>query len=296
MGSFAGRSGCEETAMAAIIDRYSCLLLDAYGVLLDKSGPLPGAVALIRYLNEISKPYYVLSNSASTLPEHMAAALAAMGLPIPQRQLITSGLLLGPYFQQHGLVGRRCIALGTQDSLAYLLRAGGTVVSPDTLGSVKAVIIADQTGFPLLEALDDTLSVLLRHFDRQEPIHLVLCNPDLIYPRGSGRFGFTAGGLAAMIEAVLRERYPERAYGFVRLGKPFPGLFEEAASRAGTGDMVMIGDQLVTDVLGANQFGIDSVLITTGLGLNARIVPWERGLGPTYVLSSLHLPPLLKAN
>jgi HAD superfamily hydrolase (TIGR01450 family) len=280
--------------MASLIEGYSCLLLDAYGVLLDKSGPLPGAVALIRYLNEISKPYYILSNSASTLPEHMAATLAEMRLPIPQQRLITAGLLLLPYFQQHGLVGGRCIALGTQDSLAYVRRAGGTVVSPDTLGSVNAVIIADQTGFPLLEALDDTLSVVLRQFERQEPTHLVLCNPDLIYPRAPGRFGFTAGGLAAMLEAVLRERYPESAYGFVRLGKPFQGMFEEAVSRAGTRNMVMIGDQLATDVLGANQFGIDSVLISSGLGFTARAVLWERGIVPTYVLPSLHLRPVAR--
>ena len=194
MESVAGGSRFAETEMASLIEGYSCLLLDAYGVLLDKSGPLPGAVALIRYLNEISKPYYILSNSASTLPEHMAATLAEMRLPIPQQRLITAGLLLLPYFQQHGLVGGRCIALGTQDSLAYVRRAGGTVVSPDTLGSVNAVIIADQTGFPLLEALDDTLSVVLRQFERQEPTHLVLCNPDLIYPRAPAVLGLQREG------------------------------------------------------------------------------------------------------
>jgi HAD superfamily hydrolase (TIGR01450 family) len=290
MESFGSLSRCAEIDMASLIDGYSCLLLDAYGVLLDKSGPLPGATALIAYLNAINKPYYILSNSASTLPEHMAAMLADLGLPIPQRRLITAGVLLLPYFQRHGLVGRRCIALGTQDSLAYVLRAGGIVVSPDISGSADAVIIADQAGFPFLEALDNTLSVVLRQLDRREPIHLVLCNPDLIYPRAPGRFGFTAGGLAVMLEGALRERYPESSYGFVRLGKPFQAMFEEAVTRGGTRNMVMIGDQLTTDVLGANQFGIDSVLINTGLGGGTRTIPRGRAFVPTYVLPSLHLP------
>jgi ribonucleotide monophosphatase NagD (HAD superfamily) len=232
-----------------------------------------------------------MSNSASTLPEHMVEILAEMELCIPQQRLITAGMLLQPYFQRHELIGKCCITLGTQDSLAYVRRAGGTVVSPDTPGSVDAVIIADQAGFPLLEALDETLSVVLRQFDRQQFTHLVLCNPDLVYPRGFGRFGFTAGGLAAMLEAVLRQRYPESAYGFARLGKPFRAMYEEAASRAGTRDMVMIGDQLATDILGANEFGIDSVLISTGLGVAASTISGEKGIVPTFVLSSLHLLP-----
>ncbi len=48
MESVAGGSRFAETEMASLIEGYSCLLLDAYGVLLDKSGPLPGAVALIQ--------------------------------------------------------------------------------------------------------------------------------------------------------------------------------------------------------------------------------------------------------
>lgn len=289
MEDFAGASWCTEVEMISLIDGYGCLLLDAYGVLLDKSGPLPGARALVGYLNAVGKPYYILSNSASTLPEQMVEILSDLGLAIPQRRLITSGLLLAPYFQQHELVGGRCIALGTQDSITYVLRAGGTVVSPDTLGPVDAVIIADQAGFPLLEALDDTLSAMIRQLDRQQPLHLVLCNPDLIYPRASGRFGFTAGGLAAMLEAVLCERYAEKSYRFVRLGKPFQAMFEEAAVRAGTRDMVMIGDQLATDILGANRFGIDSALVTTGLAHPASSLRREPDLVPRYLLSSLEV-------
>lgn len=278
-----------EIDMASLIQRYPCLLLDAYGVLLDKAGPLPGAAALIQYLNATGKPYYVLSNTASTLPQRMAQSLEAIGLPVPPQRLITSGLLLSTYLRRHGFIGGCCVVLGTEDSVAYVTQAGGTVVSPDTPEPVDAVIIADQAGFPLLEVLDDTLSVVLREVDRQAPLHLVLCNPDLIYPRSPGRFGFTAGGLAAMFEAVLRERYPEQPREFVRLGKPFQMMFEEAMVRAGTRELVMIGDQLATDILGANQFGIDSVLVSTGLGSAAHNTSGKSGILPNYVLSSLCL-------
>lgn len=274
--------------VVSLITRYHCLLLDAYGVLVDKAGALPGAAELIGYLNATSKPYYVLSNSASSLPERMVNSLRAVGLHLSKDRLITAGGLLKPYFQRQGLTGRRCIVLGTEDSKQYVLRAGGVVVSPELGQPVEGVIIADQSGFPLLQVLDKTLTIILRQLDRGEAIHLVLCNPDLIYPRAPGCYGFTAGGLAAMLEAVLHQRYPGHAVGFVRLGKPYRPIFDEAVCRAGTRDMVMLGDQLATDILGAQRFGIDSALVATGLALTSagRL---GHGIVPQYVLPSLEL-------
>ena len=88
------------------------------------------------------------------------------------------------------------------------------------------------------------------------------------------------------MEAVLRERYPSKDLGFVCLGKPHSPIFEEAVRRAGTRDMVLFGDQLHTDILGARRFGIDSVLVLSGV---TRISPceWPEEMRPTYVLESL---------
>ena len=76
--------------------------------------------------------------------------------------------------------------------------------------------------------------------------------------------------IAAAIRPVAVEglalRYPQRPdLRFTRLGKPGPALFAEAERRAGTRDLVMLGDQLETDILGANRYGIDSVLVGGGV-------------------------------
>ena len=42
-------------------------------------------------------------------------------------------------------------------------------------------------------------------------------------------------------------------------------MFEEARRRAGTDSLVMIGDQLETDIAGACNAGIDSALVATGV-------------------------------
>jgi HAD superfamily hydrolase (TIGR01450 family) len=252
------------TDLPTLAGRYRVLLLDAYGVLVDESGALPGATALVERLNHSGKPYYVLTNSASHLPETFADLLAGRGVPVPVERVLSAGLLLEPFLSQRGLVGRRCLVLGTGDAFRYVERAGGVPVEPAPSADAEVVVIADQAGFPMPEGLDLTLSLCLRRLDTEQPLQLVLCNPDLIYPKSPGQYGITAGALAVVLEAVLAERYPLAAPRFERLGKPYTALFAEAARRSGTLNMVMIGDQIATDVLGARRFGLDAALVTSG--------------------------------
>jgi len=63
-------------------------------------------------------------------------------------------------------------------------------------------------------------------------------------------------------------------------------MFEEAARRSRSRDLLMVGDQLATDILGARRFGIPSVLITTGL-VRVTDRSWPPEMAPTYLLSSL---------
>lgn len=138
-----------------------------------------------------------------------------------------------------------------------------------------------------IETIEAVFSAICRAVDAGRRVHLILPNPDLIYPKGGRSFGFGAGSVAGMFEAALALRYPQAtSLYFVRLGKPEAGVFQEAFSRSHTRSMVMIGDQLETDIRGALSFGIHAAWIETGVtakGLQA--VPAD--LQPTYQLTSL---------
>lgn len=265
-----------------LMDRYEILLLDAYGVLVTGEGALPGAAELIAALNRRGQGYYMLTNSASRLPETAAKRYQGFGLDIAPSRIITSGALLAPYFSAHRLAGGRCIVLGPADSLRYVELAGGRIVGLED--DFDALVVCDEAGFPFLETVDKVISRLFARFDRGEFVPLILPNPDLIYPTGLG-FGITSGSIALMIEAALKLRYPDRDIsGFVPLGKPHPAIFEEAVRRAGSRNMVMIGDQLDTDIRGANAFGIDSALVAGGVAGSA--IP-DDAPHPTWLLPSL---------
>lgn len=274
----------KDTTMQELIARYPVILFDSFGVLASSNAVLPGAVELIANLNAIAKTYFVLTNDASALPESRSENYAKLALNIKPEQIITSGGLLSRYFADEHLQGLRCVILGPEDSVRYVQIAGGEVVP---IGAdFDAVVIGDQSGFPFLETMDQVMTDLFRKTDKGENVRLILPNPDLIYPDGDG-FGFASASIAMLLESALKLRYPERDdLHFIRLGKPHEAIFAEALRRSGTRDMVMIGDQLETDIKGANDFGLDSVLVGTGIA--ALDLSWApESMRPTYTLRAL---------
>ncbi|MGE0372808.1 MAG: HAD-IIA family hydrolase [Gammaproteobacteria bacterium] len=273
------------TTTDELIGRYQALLLDAYGVLVGTEGALPGARELIARLNEARKPYYILTNDASKLPESASRRYRGFGLEIEPGRIISAGTLLPACFAGRGLIGSRCAVLGTQDSVRFVERAGGLPVS---IGEdFETLVVCDENGFPFLDGVDRTLSALYARLDRGADIHLILPNPDLVFLKAPGDYGIAAGTMARMFEAALELRYPGRAgLRFVRLGKPNAAIFAEAVRRGGTRDMVMIGDQLATDIRGAREFGLDAALVAGGV---SAAIPEAHPahLRPTWLLDKL---------
>jgi HAD superfamily hydrolase (TIGR01450 family) len=278
-----------------LIDRHAGLLFDAYGVLVDGAGPLPGAIELVRHLEDTRKPYLVVTNDASKRPETGSRRYRGMGLDLAPERILTSGSLLAAHFARAGLVGAGCVVLGTDDTRSYVAEAGGRVL-PTLAARVEqadALVIGDEAGYPLLVEVDAALSLVLARAARGLPCALVLPNPDLVYPKAEGRFGIAAGSLALMFEAALRLRHPERTdLAFARLGKPFAPIFDAARARMGGLDLAMVGDQLETDVRGARAAGIPAVLATWGVTIDpgARAgAEFAPGTRPDFVLDSLDL-------
>jgi ribonucleotide monophosphatase NagD (HAD superfamily) len=277
----------QRTALGPLLDRYDGLLLDAYGVLVTQGGPLPGGAELIAELRRRGQPFWVVTNDASRLPETCERRFRGFGLDIAAADVITAGALLGPWFARHGLAGAGCLVLGTDDSRAYVDRAGGRVLAADADADYDVIAVCDDAGFPFLETSEIAMTVALRGVDRGRPPRLVLPNPDLIYPKGGGAWGFTSGAIALLLEAALARRCGPDAPAFERLGKPHAPIFEEAIRRAGSRKLLMIGDQLETDIAGARGVGLDAALLTTGVSRWEATAPVDAAAAPTYLLDAL---------
>lgn len=271
--------------ISQLLEAYDGILLDAYGVLVDARGALPGAVALIDALVRRGTPFAVVTNDASRSAATYVARFASMGLAIPGDRIVTSGSLLPGYFRARGLGGARTLVLGTPDSLAFVREGGGVPVALEPGIAIDAVAICDDSGTPFLDGIELALSAIVRAIEAGRRPALVVPNPDLVYPKGDGELGFTAGAMALLVEAALARRYPAAGLVFEHLGKPEPHLFREAARRLALepARLVMIGDQLETDVAGARAAGIAAALL-------AGVSRWDdrdAALAPTYLLGTI---------
>jgi HAD superfamily hydrolase (TIGR01450 family) len=87
----------------------------------------------------------------------------------------------------------------------------------------------------------------------------VATNTDGTFPAPDGLYPGTGMVVGALQFASGKKPYIA--------GKPHPAIFQAALKRLGVhaGDTLMIGDRLETDIKGANELGIDSAVLLTGV-------------------------------
>ncbi|HEY4176677.1 MAG TPA: HAD hydrolase-like protein [Kofleriaceae bacterium] len=281
------------TSIAQLLERHDGVLLDAYGVLVDAGGALPHAPALIAELVRRTFPFAVVTNDASRSVDTYVARFAAMGMAIPGERIITSGSLLPAWIRERDLAGKRVAVLGTPDSEAFVVEGGGVLVTIERGMEIDAVAICDDAGTPFLDGIELVLSAAIRAMEAGRRPALVVPNPDIVYPKGGGELGFTAGAMALLVETALQRRFPTANLIFERLGKPMPALFTEGARRIGATNAVMIGDQLETDIAGALGAGLSAALLagvsTWSASAAESLATSSAPITPTYLLADLSL-------
>lgn len=265
-----------------LTEKYQGLFFDAFGVLIHGFGGIPSAVKYIDELNKARFPYWIVSNGSCFSTEETALSYQKRGLNIEPDRVITSGFLAGKWLCQNDYQGCSLKVLGPDSSRFMAREANANIVDGS---EYDVLLIGNQSGFPFLESIDAVISELFQLGDQGAFPTLLLPNPDLIYPGAKGTYGLTSGMIALMIEAALEVRYGDEAPKFVKLGKPYTPIFEEALERASGLNVAMIGDQLITDIKGANDAGIDSVLIGTGISKLDDEKQFEK-ITPTWRMSS----------
>ena len=96
--------------------------------------------------------------------------------------------------------------------------------------------------------------LLQEHIDKK----MICTNPDLIVDRGNKR-ELCAGSVALVFEKMGGE--------VLYFGKPFPEVYNQSINNKGK-KILSIGDNLNTDIKGANLLNFDSLIISNGIHKN----------------------------
>lgn len=273
-----------------LAERYDLLLFDAYGVLVDARGPIPGAIEMLAALEAAGRDFIVVTNDASRRPATCAAYYQGYGVPVSEEQVITAGGLVAEAIARHQLQDQPVLVLGTRESQEIVAAAGAQLLPLERARETRALVLCDDRFSPFKPTLDALVSGLARALQSGVGPTLILANPDVLFPSGDD-FGIAAGAVAALIEAALAHIRPANPPRFERLGKPEAPIFEAALRRArergfSDGRIAMVGDQLATDILGARRMSFDAILVDAGLSRGLTI-PQGSDRRPDFILDGL---------
>jgi HAD superfamily hydrolase (TIGR01450 family) len=277
------------SSFKAVAANYKFIFFDAFGVLKNAEGILPGIHDTFDWLMSEGKQFYVLTNDASRSPQQLAESYYRQNFfAITPERIISSGMLARDYLDlkvHHGTVAY----LGTADSAHYLETVDLKTlpiseVDLKDVADINALVLLDDEGFDWNTDITKTVNLL-----RKRNIPVIVANTDATYPISKTRVSVAIGAVARMIESIVGKQ-------FINFGKPDAQLFmfayervQELATGVTRSDVLMVGDTLKTDILGGNKFGLDTVLVLTGNTQpdDAEILIRTTGIIPTYVCESI---------
>lgn len=232
-------------------DAYDAFLIDLWGVVHDGHVLYPGVAETLAALAHAGKRIIFLSN-APRRAEKAEAILTQLGIaPNHYDHLLTSGECA--YQQLRTEQPRPYYYLGPSkdedilDDLPY----------PSVAPEAAAFILC--TGFAYDFQPEEEIRPLLADLAALS-LPMLCVNPDVEVVRQDGTYQLCAGWVA--------EAYAALGGAVDYIGKPYPAVYD--ACFALLRDIpkpriLAIGDNLLTDIKGANHAGIDAALITGGI-------------------------------
>lgn len=291
--------------MADLLDRYDAFCFDGYGTLYNRgSFVYPGAMDWFQMLRHAGKHLRLVTNAASDVDEVLARDADKRGFDFSTKETISSGSLLRELVERlrcgertggnvalcrtavKKLEMREVYFIGRETGKHVLDASGITAVAMNAEPIEPIVAISSAKDTP------ETYARAVKILQKPGAILLVL-NSDAWAPKIPDENGVTLREpvSGALSERLRRDSMCEANGGegceTFYLGKPFPQIWEHVKASLPQGSRIlMIGDTLGTDVLGAKVAGFDSALV---VGRNVPAIELDAdeaalGIRPDYYL------------
>lgn len=220
------------------------VLLDLDGVLYVGDAAVPGAADAVGRLRESGMRLRFVTNTTTHTRTATAAKLRRLGVELDDEELITPA----------ALAVRHCLERGHRRAALVMheeVKADFSALE-ESDHDVDAVIVGDLGAQFAFEPLNTAF-------------RLIMAGAELVALQ-KNRYWMTPGGLSLDAGAFVAALEFASGREALVVGKPSPLFFQEALATTGAtpAQTVMVGDDVESDVGGAQRAGLHGVLVRTG--------------------------------
>ena len=222
-------------------------ICDMDGVIYHGNRLLPGVTEFIYWLHKEDKKFLFLTNNSGYTPRELQQRLARMGLDVSEDHFYTSALATAEFLKKQK---PECsvYAIGEAGLFKALYDAGVTMndVNPDY------VVIGEAKSYTLDTLIKATNLVVAG-------AKLIGANSDISGPIENGIMPACRALVAPIELATGKQAY--------FCGKPNPLMMRTGLNILGlhSGECVMVGDRMDTDVVSGMESGMSTILVLSGV-------------------------------
>lgn len=232
------------------------LLIDLDGVVYTGHEPIPGAVGFLAEARRRGVPFLLATNNSTATNKQFAERLGAMGVPVTPEEILSSSQAAAAVVRDRSQaleLGRpaRVLAVG-EEGIREALRQQGLELVDD--GQADWVVAGLDRNFDYARLTAATRAILAG-------AHFVATNTDALLPVEGGAMLPGAGSIVGAIRGATGVEP-------LVIGKPERAVFEQGVERLGgpsPREVLMIGDRIDTDIIGAQRAGLRTALVLTGV-------------------------------
>jgi HAD superfamily hydrolase (TIGR01459 family) len=237
----------DKEGLRSIIDNYDIFYIDLWGVVHNGITLHGNAIKVLEHIGNTKKNYVLLTN-APRPSKTVKLFLEKMGM---DKQIIekvySSGEAALSYLSKNYL-NEKFYHIGPPRDFDLFLD-----FKTNKINDIKDSSYLLCTG--LFDDKSDNLNYYKNLFKENISKIMICTNPDLIVDRGNKR-ELCAGSVALVFEKMGGK--------VVYFGKPFPEVYNQSINNKNK-KVLSIGDNLNTDIRGANLLSFDSLLISNGV-------------------------------
>ena len=233
--------------LRSVFDNYELLFIDLWGVVHNGIELHENAIHTLSKISEAKKDYILLTN-APRPNKTVKIFLEKLGLDKSMREKVfTSGEAALGYLKKN-YISQKFYHIGPpRDFNLFIDFKNEKTEDIDKSNYLLCTGLYDQHD----QDLNFYKELLINSISKK----MICTNPDLIVDKGKKR-EYCAGSVAMIFEKIGGE--------VIYFGKPYPEVYNQAI-KSNKKKVIAIGDNLRTDIKGANNMNYDSLIITSGV-------------------------------